>query len=192
MTDNENSVHCLLANLGCTRHSPSKLDSAMRAVSAEERKNWAKPTVLYIRASNPCLIYCNYLNRKYLLSHKHSPTTIFLSSFNILLLNHLVKEFLNSGDTDAGHFFHISQCKRRLCSHSIQYFSIIWCTESNPFTIIPPYIFIIFTHKEYIIIYLCSYQFIEVFQKRFDVLNISMCTICRYRADLNISLMQCL
>ena len=42
MTDNENSVHCLLANLGCTRHSPSKLDSAMRAVSAEERNSWVK------------------------------------------------------------------------------------------------------------------------------------------------------
>ena len=52
------AVHCLLANLGCTRHSPSKLDSAMRAVSAEalnilllsmllrfqrdKRKSWVK------------------------------------------------------------------------------------------------------------------------------------------------------
>ena len=58
MTINENSVHCLLANLGCTRHSPSKLDSAMRAVSAkalnilllsmlfrikrDKRKSWVK------------------------------------------------------------------------------------------------------------------------------------------------------
>ena len=48
------------------------------------------------------------------------------------------------------------------------------------------------THKEYIIINLSSYQFIEVFQKRLDVLNIGMCAICRYRADLNISLMQSL
>ena len=36
------AVHCLLADLGCTRHSPSKLDSAMRAVSAKERKSWGK------------------------------------------------------------------------------------------------------------------------------------------------------
>ena len=127
-----------------------------------------------------------------LLSHKHSPTTIFLSTFNILLLNQLVEEFLDGSNTDAGHFFHISQCKRWLCSHSIQYFSIIWCTESYPFTIIPPYIFIIFTHKEYIIINLCSYQFIEVFQEWFDFLNISMCTISWHWAYLNISLMQSL
>ena len=52
------AVHCLLANLGCTRHSPSTLDSAMRAVSAkalnilllsmlfrfkrDKRKSWVK------------------------------------------------------------------------------------------------------------------------------------------------------
>ena len=35
------------------------------------------------------------------------------------------------------------------------------------------------------ILNLSSYQFIEVFQKRLDVLNFSMCTICRYRANLN-------
>ena len=112
-----------------------------------------------------------------LLSHKHSPTTIFFSTFNILLLNQLVEEFLNGSNTDACHFFHICQCKRRLCSHSIQYFSIVWCTESYPFTIIPPYILILFTHKEYIIINLSSYQFIKVFQEWFDILNTSMCTI---------------
>ena len=48
------------------------------------------------------------------------------------------------------------------------------------------------THKEYIIINLCSYQFIEVFQEWFDVLYISMCTISWHWAYLNISLMQCL
>ena len=124
-----------------------------------------------------------------LLCNKHSPTAFFLSTFNVLLLNQLVKEFLNSHNTDAGHFFHICQCKRWLCTHSIQYFSIIRCTESYTFAIIPPHVFILFTHKEHIVINLCSYQFIEVFQKRFDVLNISMCTISRHRTDFHISLM---
>ncbi len=40
------------------------------------------------------------------------------------------------------------------------------------------------TYKEDIIVNLGGNQFIEVFQERFDVLNISMCTICRYRAYL--------
>ena len=48
------------------------------------------------------------------------------------------------------------------------------------------------THKEHIVINLCGYQFIEVFQKRFDVLYISVCTISRYWADFYISLMQSL
>ena len=45
-----------------------------------------------------------------LLRHKHSPATFLLPSFNILLLNQLVKKLLDCRDAYAGNFSHIGKC----------------------------------------------------------------------------------
>jgi hypothetical protein len=40
-----------------------------------------------------------------LLRHKHSPATIFFSSFHLFLMNQLIKEFLNCCDADTRYSF---------------------------------------------------------------------------------------
>ena len=49
--------------------------------------------------------------------------------------------------------FHVCECQCRLGSHSVQNFSIVGRAESNPFSIIPPDIFIFLAYKQYIISY---------------------------------------
>lgn len=126
------------------------------------------------------------------LRQKHPPATILLSTLNELFLNQLVQKFLNGSNTDACNLFHICQSKRCLSTHGIQYLCIIRSAESYSFTIIPPYILILFTHKEHIIIYLCSHKFIKKLQERLDILDISMSPIVRHWPHLYISLMESL
>ena len=76
------------------------------------------------------------------LCYKHSLTSILLSALNILLLNELIEQFLNGCNANTCKLFHIGQSQYRLRAHGIQYLRIIWRTESYPFAIVPPYIFI--------------------------------------------------
>ena len=69
----------------------------------------------------------------FLQSHKHSPTTIFFSTFNVLLQNQLVEQFLNGSNTDACHFFHICQRKRWPCTHRIKDYRIVRMEKSLDF-----------------------------------------------------------
>ena len=72
----------------------------------------------------------------HLLCHKHSPTTVLFSTFNILLLNQLVKEFLNSGNTDA-------------CYHAAKIQNILnGCNITTFFNTI--YSYFLKRHKKYI------------------------------------------
>lgn len=120
----------------------------------------------------------------------HSPTAILLSALNILLLYELVKQFLNSGDTNTGNLLHVRQRQSRLCPHSVKNLRIIWCSECYPLPVIPPYILIPLTHKQYIIINFSSHQVIEIFQERTDIFNIRMGSIAWYRANFKVCLMQ--
>ena len=64
-----------------------------------------------------------------LLSNKHSPASILLAPFHILLVNQMVEELLDSGNADTCHVFHVGQSECGLCSHGIQNFCVIWSPE---------------------------------------------------------------
>ena len=63
------------------------------------------------------------------LRHKHPPTTIFISSFHILLLNQLIKQFLNCSNADTCNLSHFCQSQGWQGLHGIQDLRVVWSTE---------------------------------------------------------------
>ena len=55
--------------------------------------------------------------------------------------------------------------------------------------LIPPHILVLLAYKQYIVIHLCRYQVIKVFQEWTDVLDVCMSTIAWNRTDFKIGLM---
>lgn len=87
-----------------------------------------KILVKFCASETTCLI-CHVSSLSKSLRHKHPPTTILLSSFDIFLLDQLVKQFLNCSDADACDFSHFCQSQGRQGLHGIQDLRVVWSAE---------------------------------------------------------------